>query len=250
MKGRAAIFALPALLFLAATPAATSATDPSAFRVGASAIAFTFVPIGGAPEPLVSPGKPTVVVAFASWCQGCLDEMPRLLADYAAFKDRVRFLGIDYLDNAKAGDATVAKYGIAYPVERVREAGGVPSPEPSANAAPASLTMHGVTPKMLPAVLPELKKALSASQYAAVADVAARCAALSDAACRSYAASKGIELDGGPVALRLTTLATGATISLPMLYVIDANGKIVDAIEGYDTGTDQLRSALAKLGIR
>ena len=35
---------------------------------------MTFVPLAGAPRPLAVPGRPTVVVTFASWCHVCIQD--------------------------------------------------------------------------------------------------------------------------------------------------------------------------------
>lgn len=44
-------------------------------------------------------GKPTVVNIWASWCRSCQDETPILNRVYADLAPRVRFLGIDTVDD-------------------------------------------------------------------------------------------------------------------------------------------------------
>jgi thiol-disulfide isomerase/thioredoxin len=185
------------------------------------------------------------VIAFASWCVACIDEMPRTMADYAKYKDRVNFLGIDYMDARDAGDATIKKFAIAFPVARE----GAPAAEAASSPASAESMRHvfalpGVTPKQLPGLLPELKGALSPDDYAKIAAVAAQCASLSDAACVAYAATKDVTI-GGPAPTPAP--ASPTDVSLPTTFVLDANGVVVKKLEGYDTTTDDLAPLLDKL---
>jgi thiol-disulfide isomerase/thioredoxin len=220
---------------LGATPAAPS---PLAQIVpGKPATALTFGPIGGTLRPMVVPGKPTIVIAFASWCSACFSEMERNLQDYARYKGRVTFLGIDYVDSASGGDAMIAKFAIPFPVERLD------LDEPA-----AVLQLHGVTPATLDAILPSLQSQMPAL-YPALADIDARCAGLSEAACIAYARSKGVGLDASGHLVAPPANAS-AYVSLPITYVIAANGTVLVRVEGYDAGNDPIPSALAKLGIR
>jgi len=151
-----------ALALLAAAPdsAATGALAQLSHLAGKPATGLTFSPIGATPQPLAVLGKPTVVIAFASWCFACMDEMPRNLADYAKYKDRVTFLGIDYLDGDRGSRATIEKYAIPFPIER----DGTANPPPAGAAQAKSIFMMalpGVTPKELPGMANTLKSVLA-----------------------------------------------------------------------------------------
>ena len=92
-----------AVLLVAVVP--TAPFDLSSLTVGQPAV--------GVPQ---TAGRPLVIVAFASWCIGCVEELPQVLTDYRRFKDRVDFLGVGYLNNPKAGQALIEKYDIPFPV--------------------------------------------------------------------------------------------------------------------------------------
>jgi thiol-disulfide isomerase/thioredoxin len=245
----AAAAALAGLLAAAAGPSALSE-----LVVGKPATALTFAPIGGAPRPMVEPGKPTVVIAFASWCAGCLDEMPRNLQDYARYKDRVNFLGVDYYDSTAGGNGVIAKFAIPFPVERLDLDEGAPTPGPSLGPGGDTIALHGVTPKTLPLILPSIKSQLG-DVYPVLADVAQHCAALSESECIAYAHTKGVGLDTtGHVVTQPSPApagaSSGAAVNLPATFVIDANGVVVRHIEGYAPADDPIPAELAKLGIR
>jgi thiol-disulfide isomerase/thioredoxin len=236
--------AVAVLGLLAVTPAAAPDTlTRLSTLAGKPATALSFTPIGGVPGPLVTAGKPTVVIAFASWCFACIDEMPRNLTDYAKYKDRVNFVGIDYMDGETAGNATIAKFAIPFPVARE---GKVLAPVPGATTAPNQPTfgLPGITPKELPKLLPQLQSALPADKYAAIADVAAHCASLSDSACISYAASQHVTIGG---ALPTPEPASSTDVGLPTTFVLDAKGVVVKKLEGYDISNDDLAATLDKL---
>jgi thiol-disulfide isomerase/thioredoxin len=234
---------------LAATAAAPSPLEQ--ILIGKPATALTFAPIGGTLRPMVVPGKPTIVIAFASWCSACFSEMERNLKDYARYKDRVTFLGIDYVDSASGGDAMMAKFAIPFPVERLGldESGGGTVGVANSNADP--IVLHGITPKTLDAILPSLQSQMPAL-YPTLAEIDARCAALSEANCLAYARSKGVGLDASGHLVAPPTSVRGnasASLSLPITYVIGANGTVLTRVEGYDAGNDPIPGALAKLGI-
>lgn len=67
------------------------------------------------PDQTPAAGHPTVVVVFASWCAGCLRELPRDIDDYKRYHDKATFLGIDYDDNAHAFDLVRQGYHIPFP---------------------------------------------------------------------------------------------------------------------------------------
>jgi thiol-disulfide isomerase/thioredoxin len=186
---------------------------------------------------MIVPGRPAIVIAFASWCAACVAEMPRNVQDYAHYGDRVTFMGIDYVDTATGADAMIAKFAIPFPVERLGVGG-----------AGAAFALHGVTPETLADVLPSMQSQLP-GVYPALVDIAAHCTALSEIECIAYAHSKGVDLDtSGHIVAPPANAA--ASVSLPATFVIDARGVVVQRIEGYDDGADAIAAALAKLGIR
>jgi thiol-disulfide isomerase/thioredoxin len=242
---RPLVAAAAVLGLLAATPAGPASNTLAALSTlaGKPAFGLTFTPIGGPPVPLVTPGKPTVVIAFASWCFACMDEMPRNVADYAKYKDRVNFVGIDYKDGERSGKATIEKFAIPFPIAREGQA-ATPAPAGTDVSDHETLGLPGVTPKQLPPMLPSLKAVLPPDKYAAVAGVAARCASLSDSACIAYAASKGVAIGGAPSTPKP---ASSTDVALPTTFVLDAHGVVVRKLEGYNPGNDDLAATLDKL---
>jgi thiol-disulfide isomerase/thioredoxin len=61
-------------------------------------------------------GKPTYVFLFAGWCVPCRNALPFVRSDYAKFGDRVRFVGVDVLEDAAAARTAVAKAALPFPV--------------------------------------------------------------------------------------------------------------------------------------
>lgn len=60
-------------------------------------------------------GKPVVVNYWASWCEPCEREMPRMVAAAHRYQGQVRFLGVDVEDVQSAAEAFVRKYRIPFP---------------------------------------------------------------------------------------------------------------------------------------
>ncbi len=245
---RIALFGALALALMGAMPAANF--NPAALTVGKPAVDLP-----------AHAGKPLAIVAFASWCVGCIDELPRVLADYAKLKDRVDFLGVDYLDNPKAGEALVARFHIPFPVVISQPLANAPTPPPNdAAMAPDSMVLHGITAAMLPALAPKLTAHLPPTLAATLRDVAAFCAKHDAATCDEYAASKNVTLDTDrearadrlPTAPSPTPSAAPAgsgPISLPHLFIVDGSGVVRFDETGYDSANDTLLTDLAKLGI-
>jgi thiol-disulfide isomerase/thioredoxin len=237
---------------LACLLGATPVSTPSGLRqitVGKPATQLTFAPIGGTLGPMVVPGKPTIVIVFASWCSACVDEMPRNVKDYARFKDRVNFLGIDYVDSANGGDAMIAKFAIPFPVERLGLEVSAVKPAPAKGSGVDPIQLHGVTPTTIALILPSIQSQMPAL-YPTLTDIAARCAKLSESECLAYAHSKGVSLDPDGHLVAPPKTPAGATVSLPVTFVIAGNGTVVRRIEGYDSGIDSIAAALADIGIR
>ncbi|MGD1068068.1 MAG: TlpA disulfide reductase family protein [Vulcanimicrobiaceae bacterium] len=85
--------------------------------VGKPAPPVTLALDGGSSLTIASlRGEPTYVFLFASWCEPCTRAMPFVRADYARFGDRVRFVGVDVMDEPDAARAAIAKDALPFPV--------------------------------------------------------------------------------------------------------------------------------------
>jgi cytochrome c biogenesis protein CcmG/thiol:disulfide interchange protein DsbE len=91
----------------AASPPARLSTDPGALPE------FTLADYQHALGELR--GTPVVVNVWASWCGPCREEGPLLAAAHRSFGDRVRFLGVDVLDERDSARAFMDRYGWGYP---------------------------------------------------------------------------------------------------------------------------------------
>ncbi|HEY0381642.1 MAG TPA: TlpA disulfide reductase family protein [Candidatus Elarobacter sp.] len=61
-------------------------------------------------------GKPTYVFLFAGWCGPCRDALPFVRGAYAKFGDRVRFVGVDVLEDDAAARKAVTNAALPFPV--------------------------------------------------------------------------------------------------------------------------------------
>jgi cytochrome c biogenesis protein CcmG/thiol:disulfide interchange protein DsbE len=61
-------------------------------------------------------GRPLVLNVWASWCGPCRTEMPAFQQVYLQAKDRVGFVGLDYLDVEAAARRFAAQTGVTYPL--------------------------------------------------------------------------------------------------------------------------------------
>ena len=59
-------------------------------------------------------GTPVVVNLWASWCEPCKVEMPRL-AEAATEHSDVQFLGVDSLDSREGAEAFIAEFSVPFP---------------------------------------------------------------------------------------------------------------------------------------
>lgn len=59
-------------------------------------------------------GRPVVVNFWATWCDPCKEEMPRLVAAAGRYDGKVRFLGIDVQDDPTAARRFVAEFSVPF----------------------------------------------------------------------------------------------------------------------------------------
>lgn len=80
-------------------------------------------------------GGPLVVNYWATWCEPCKDEMPRLVEAANEYEGEVRFLGVNVEDGADAARAFVREMDIPFPnvadprgeIRRAEEIVGLPT---------------------------------------------------------------------------------------------------------------------------
>jgi thiol-disulfide isomerase/thioredoxin len=85
--------------------------------VGKPVPALTLTASDGSPLALdTMRGKPTYVFLFAGWCGPCQEAMPFVRSAYAKYGDRVRFVGVDVLEDADAARAAVTSAALPFPV--------------------------------------------------------------------------------------------------------------------------------------
>ena len=61
-------------------------------------------------------GKPTYVFLFAGWCGPCQAALPFVRSAFAKYGDRVRFVGVDVLEDDSAARAAVSRAALPFPV--------------------------------------------------------------------------------------------------------------------------------------
>lgn len=89
-------------------------------RVGAPMPPVSVTMLDGTPLPLASlRGRPAYVFLFASWCEPCLAALPWIKAAYRTYGDRVRFVGIDVLEDRTTAAALAKREAIPFPVAYV-----------------------------------------------------------------------------------------------------------------------------------
>jgi thiol-disulfide isomerase/thioredoxin len=86
-------------------------------RVGKPAPSVVLTSSDGRPFALDAlRGKPTYVFLFAGWCGPCREALPFVRGAYAKYGDRVRFVGVDVLEDAAAAQAAVTNAALPFPV--------------------------------------------------------------------------------------------------------------------------------------
>ena len=121
LRGDALARVARSLAFLLSTAALLGAhRAPTVFdldRVGRAAPPIVLTLADGATLPLNAlRGKPAYVFLFASWCEPCAIAMPWVRAAYAAYGDRVQFVGIDVLDAHATAEAFVREQKLPFDV--------------------------------------------------------------------------------------------------------------------------------------
>ena len=111
------------VLALAATLALTGAGRrvPTVFdlsdAVGKPAPEVTLTVSDGTPLPFAAlKGKPTYVFLFAGWCGPCQEAMPFVRNAYAKYGDRVRFVGVDVLEDGATARTAIANAALPFTV--------------------------------------------------------------------------------------------------------------------------------------
>jgi thiol-disulfide isomerase/thioredoxin len=85
--------------------------------VGKPVPALTLVASDGGVLALGAPrGKPTYVFLFAGWCAPCQEALPFVRSAFVKYGDRVRFVGVDVLEDADAAHTAVANAALPFPV--------------------------------------------------------------------------------------------------------------------------------------
>jgi cytochrome c biogenesis protein CcmG/thiol:disulfide interchange protein DsbE len=59
-------------------------------------------------------GKPIVVNFWATWCEPCKSELPRIVAAARKYAGRVHFLGVDVEDDPKTAASFVRRYEMTF----------------------------------------------------------------------------------------------------------------------------------------
>ena len=84
--------------------------------VGKRVPALTLVAGDGTPVVLAERGKPTYIFLFAGWCGPCQEAMPFVRNAHAKYGDRVRFIGVDVLEDAQAARSSIGTAALPFPV--------------------------------------------------------------------------------------------------------------------------------------
>jgi thiol-disulfide isomerase/thioredoxin len=110
-----------ALAVLASTALTGAARLPATVfdlsdAIGKRGPSLTLSASDGSALTLAQHGKPTYVFLFAGWCGPCQDSLPFVRSAFAKYGDRVRFVGVDVLEDANAARGAVASAALPFPV--------------------------------------------------------------------------------------------------------------------------------------
>lgn len=229
-----------AATLLAATPSSPlTMTDPTTLGAGSSVRDFVFVPSGSS-DPIRVVGRPTVLVVFSSSCTDCMkQEVPKYLADYARYHDRVNFLGIDYYEPQESRDSIVSRR-IPFPIEFF---GG--TTDLLNKSEPNVYFINGATAKNFAQVVPLMKDHVSSETYAVLQDVAKQCAAMTQAECDAAAAKVNVFIDG-----TVPVPPGHQPVSLPLAFVIYPDGTVMAKVSGSSPNYDVIPRELEKMGVK
>jgi thiol-disulfide isomerase/thioredoxin len=84
--------------------------------IGKRGPVLTLIGSDGSPLPLALRGTPTYVFLFAGWCGPCQQSLPFVRRAFAKYGERVRFVGVDVLEDADAARAAVVSAALPFPV--------------------------------------------------------------------------------------------------------------------------------------
>ncbi len=90
----------------------TRTAEPPGPRV---APAFGLEDVRGNGMATFTPGAPTVINFFASWCGPCKEEMPALQAAAQRSAGQVAFVGVGHQDSRTRGVDMLEETGVTYP---------------------------------------------------------------------------------------------------------------------------------------
>jgi thiol-disulfide isomerase/thioredoxin len=100
--------------------ASTAPAGPAkASRAAQDAVRANFAGFAGGPGFVLPDdlrGRPLVLNVWASWCIPCRKEMPAFQSVFMQARDKVDFLGVDYLDDESAARRLAADTGVTYPL--------------------------------------------------------------------------------------------------------------------------------------
>ena len=102
-----------------AAPTTEAGPPPAEAGVARDAVRLRLAGFAGGPGftlPDDLQGRPLVLNVWASWCGPCRTEMPAFQQVYLQAKDKVGFVGLDYLDVEAAAHRFAAQTGVTYPL--------------------------------------------------------------------------------------------------------------------------------------